>query len=144
MGVRVAAAVAAVTTVAVAVVAAAATMQAAISMAAVAVAAVHHMLSPKPLTLETAKELQQPATVKSRFHGDKIAMTYFADVNLEKEFWITPAYSRAKDRVIIAGATVNSKPVLGYWHYPAGGQPFATIAGGLWSSAVNATVSTVL
>jgi hypothetical protein len=69
---------------------------------------------------------------------------YFADVNLEKEFWITPAYSNGKDRVLIAGATVDSKPVVGYWHYPAGGQPFATIASGLGDSAVNATVSEVL
>jgi hypothetical protein len=73
-------------------------------------------------------------------HGDGV---YLAGANLEKVFSITPAYSRSKNRVLIAGATVNSKSVVGYWHYPSGGEPFATIANGLGDSAVSVTVSTV-
>jgi hypothetical protein len=73
-------------------------------------------------------------------HGNGV---YLADAESGFEFAIVPAYG-GKHRVLIEASSDESAPYsVGYWDYPSGGKPFATITDGISGAAVGITVSTV-
>jgi hypothetical protein len=73
-------------------------------------------------------------------HGDGV---YLAGAALGFEFAIVPAYGGKRRVLIESNSDYSGSYSLGYWDYPSGGKPFATITDGISGAAVGVTVSAV-
>jgi len=73
-------------------------------------------------------------------HGNGV---YLADAQSGFEFVVVPAYGGKHPVLIEAGAGTGLYSV-GFWDYPSGGKPFATITDGISGAAVGITVSRVI